>query len=171
MKGIAMKYPNPKILIDTREQSPLVFAHCPSERATLATGDYSIQGCEDEFTVERKSLDDLAGSCTHDRDRFERELVRMRGYPFRRLLIVGTVEDLEAHRYQSRAEPRAILASVTAFEIRYGLPVAYCPNPAAAALQVERWAFYYLRERLTTASGIVERYLNHAHARARKGRD
>ena len=161
----------PTILIDTREQSPLVFTHCPAEVATLATGDYSIQGFEDEFAIERKSLDDLAVSCTHDRQRFEKELVRMRGYPFRRLLVVGTVEDVEAHRYRSRAEPKAILASVTAFEIRYGLPVAYCPNPAAAALQVERWAFYYLRERLTTASGIVERYLNHAHARASEGRD
>lgn len=165
-----MKYPSPTILIDTREQSPLVFTHCPAEVATLATGDYSIQGFEDEFTIERKSLDDLAVSCTHDRQRFEKELVRMRGYPFRRLLIVGTVEEIERHVYRSRAEPKAVLASITAFEVRYGLPVAYCPNPAAA-LQVERWAFYYLRERLTTASGIVERYLNHAHARAREGRD
>ena len=153
-----MKHPSPTILIDTREQSPLVFTHCPAEVATLATGDYSIQGFEDEFTIERKSLDDLAGSCTHDRQRFEKELVRMRGYSFRRLLVVGTVEDVEAHRYRSRAEPKAILASVTAFEIRYGLPVAFCPNPAAAALQVERWAFYYLRERLTTASELLERY-------------
>ena len=165
MKGDAMKYPNPTILIDTREQSPLVFTHCPADVATLATGDYSIQGFEDEFTIERKSLDDLAGSCTHDRERFERELVRLRGYPFRRLLVVGTVEDVEAHRYRSRAEPKAILASVTAFEIRYGLPVAFCPTPGAAALQVERWAFYFLRERLKTASAVLGRY---APAKARR---
>ena len=153
-----MEFARPTILVDTREQSPLPFVNCPSETGTLATGDYSVRGFEDEFTVERKSLDDLAGSVTHDRDRFERELVRMRGYPFRRLLIVGTVEDLEAHRYQSRAEPRAILASVTAFEIRYGLPVAFCPTTAAAALQVERWALYFLRERLKTATAILDRY-------------
>ena len=153
-----MEFARPTILVDTREQAPLLFGSCPSERATLATGDYSIQGCEDEFTVERKSLDDLAGSCTHDRERFERELVRMRGYSFRRLLVVGDVADIEAHRYQSRAEPRAILASVTAFEIRYGLPVAFCPTTAAAALQVERWAFYFLRERLKTATAILDRY-------------
>ncbi len=121
----------PVVVVDTREQSPLPFVNCPSETGTLATGDYSVRGFEDEFTVERKSLDDLVGSCT-----FERELVRMRGYTFRRLLIVGTVEDVEAHRYRSRAEPKAVLASITAFEVRYGLPVAFCPNPAAAALQV-----------------------------------
>lgn len=153
-----MEFARPTILVDSREQAPLVFVNCPSERATLATGDYSIQGCEDEFTVERKSLDDLAGSCTHERDRFEKELVRMRGYSFRRLLVVGDVADIEAHRYRSAATPKAILASVTAFEIRHGLPVAFCPNPAAAALQVERWAVYYLREKLKTASELLERY-------------
>lgn len=126
----------PVVVVDTREQSPLPFVNCPSETGTLATGDYSVRGFEDEFTVERKSLDDLVGSCTFERERFERELVRMRGYTFRRLLIVGTVEDVEAHRYRSRAEPKAVLASITAFEVRYGLPVAFCPNPAAAALQV-----------------------------------
>lgn len=153
-----MEFARPTILVDSREQAPLVFVNCPSERATLATGDYSVMGFENEFVIERKSLDDLAGSVTHDRDRFERELVRMRGYPFRRLLVVGSVEDIERHVYRSRVEPKAILASLTAFEIRYGLPVAYCPNPAAAALQVERWAVYYLREKLKTASGLIERY-------------
>ena len=39
----------------------------------------------------------------------------MRGYSFRRLLIVGTLADIEEHRYRSRAEPKAVIASVTAF--------------------------------------------------------
>ena len=157
--SLSGEFQMPVILVDTCEQTPLTFANCPSETATLATGDYSIMGFEDEFTVERKSLDDLVGSCTNDRERFERELVRMRGYYFRRLLIVGTVEDVEAHRYRSRAEPKEILASVTAFEIRYGMPVAFCQTPAAAALQIERWAYYFFREKLKTATELVERYV------------
>jgi len=149
---------HPVIIIDSREQDPLAFINCPSEDATLATGDYSLKGFENEFTIERKSLEDLAKSVTYDRPRFERELVRMRGYAFRRLLIVGTVAEIENHAYRSKAEPKAIIASVTAFEIRYGVPVAYCPTPAAAALQVERWAFYYMRERVKAAQEIVSRY-------------
>ena len=148
----------------TPENNRPPFANCPTAGVRWRP-DYSVQGFEDEFTVERKSLDDLAGSCTHDRQRFEKELVRMRGYPFRRLLVVGTVEDVEAHRYRSRAEPKAILASVTAFEIRYGLPVAFYPTPCAAALQIERWALYFLRERLKTASAVLGRY---APAKARR---
>ena len=148
----------PVIIIDSREQTPLVFSNCQTIGGTLASGDYSIQGFEDDFTIERKSLDDLAKSLTHDRPRFERELVRMRGYSFRRLLIVGTVDQIEAHDYRSQAEPKAILASVTAFEVRYLLPVTFCPTPQAAALQVERWAFYFMRERLKNASEIVKRF-------------
>ena len=148
----------PVIIIDTREQTPLHFVNCPNEGATLATGDYSLKGFENEFTIERKSLDDLASSVTHDRQRFERELVRMRGYAFRRLLIIGALADIEAHNYRSQAKPKAILASLTAFEIRYSLPVTYCATATDAALQVERWAYYYLREQVKAAAEIVQRY-------------
>lgn len=148
----------PTILIDTREQTPLVFLNLPIERSTLATGDYSIRGLENDFTVERKSIADLVQSVTFERDRFERELTRMRGYQFRRLLIVGTVEQVERHDYQSRAEPKAVIASLTAFEIRYSLPVCWCSTPSAAAIQIERWSCYFLRERLKTAQDILARY-------------
>ena len=148
----------PTIVIDTREQTPLVFRNLPSERGTLATGDYSIKGFEVDFAIERKSVADLVQSVTFDRARFERELVRLRGYGFRRLVIVGTLAEIEGHTYQSRADPKAIVASIPAFEIRYGLPVAYCQSPDAAGLQVERWAVFYLRERLNQARATLEAY-------------
>jgi len=70
----------------------------------------------------------------------------MHGYDFRRLLIVGTFADIEAHRYRSQANPKSVIARVTAFEIRYQLPVCYCPTPEAGAAQIGRWAWYYVRE-------------------------
>ena len=148
------------VLIDTREQTPLAFQNLKSELSTLATGDYSIKGFEPDFCIERKSIADLVQSVTFERDRFERELVRMRGYEFRRLLVIGTLADIEAHRYRSLANPKAVIASLTAFEIRYQLPVTWCLNPTAAALQIERWAVYYLRERLTTARAMLNAYEN-----------
>jgi len=150
--------PQPIVLIDSRERTPLLFENLPTERATLPTGDYSVKGFESDFCIERKSVADLVQSATFERERFERELVRMRGYSFRRLLIVGTLADIEAHRYRSQTNPKSVIASVTAFEIRYQLPVCYCPTPEAAAVQVERWAFYFLRERLIAASETMRRY-------------
>ena len=81
---------NPEITIitDSREQTPLIFTNFPTVTAGLPTGDYSIAGLEDDFCIERKSLSDLYGSLTSGRDRFMRELQRMRAYQFRRLLII-----------------------------------------------------------------------------------
>lgn len=149
--------PTPTIIIDTREQTPLLF-DLPTERATLATGDYSIKGFESVFCIERKSIADLVRSTTFERERFERELVRMRGYSFRRLLVVGGLTDIEAHRYRSQANPKSVIASVTAFEVRYSLPVCFRETPEAAATQIERWATYFLRERLAAAADVLRRY-------------
>ena len=64
----------PVIVIDTREQTPLVFTRLPSVTKALQSGDYSSLGLEGRFAVERKSLDDLANCCVGaNRDRFERE--------------------------------------------------------------------------------------------------
>ena len=150
--------PQPIVLVDSREQTPLPFAHFPTERATLATGDYSVKGFERDFCTERKTTEDLVQSLTHGRDRFSRELQRMRGYSFRRLLIVGTLADIEAHRYRSLANPKAVVGSLFAFEARFDVPVYFCATPATAATQIERWAFYFLRERLNAASETLRLY-------------
>jgi len=156
--------PTPTIIVDAREQTPLPFAHFPTERATLPTGDYSVLGFERDFSVERKSIGDLVQSLTHGRDRFSRELQRMRAFDFRRLLVVGSLTDIECHNYRSQANPKAIIASLTAFEVRYSLPVCFRETPEAAAVQVERWAFYFLRERLNAAADIMRRYGEQAPA-------
>ena len=150
--------PQPTILIDTREQTPLLFANLTTERRTLATGDYSVLGFERDFCIERKSVADLVQSLTHERDRFSRELQRMRAFDFRRLLIVGTLADIEEHRYRSLATPKAIVGSLFAFEARYDVPVSFSATPATAATQIERWATYFLRERLTAATEALRRY-------------
>lgn len=151
--GLPMKMPT--ILIDTREQTPLVFpADVPTERATLHTGDYSIEGYAEDFTVERKSLEDLVNTVIHDRERFERELERMTKYPFRRLLIVAPWERVLRGQYRfSAANGKAVMASVSAFEVRYGIPAVFVSNPAEAAKRLTWWAWYYVRERLKAPKG------------------
>jgi ERCC4-type nuclease len=87
----------PIIVYDQREQAPLVFTRLQAVAGTLYSGDYSIAGLESSFAVERKSIDDLANCCMGaNRDRFEHELLRLRGHRFRRLLIIGTREAIAA---------------------------------------------------------------------------
>src|SRR4051812_41393080 len=84
----------PVIIVDTREREPLTFTNLPSRVGTLYSGDYSISGLEESFAVERKSIPDLVACCAGERDRFERELHRLRGFRFRRLLVVGDQRDV-----------------------------------------------------------------------------
>lgn len=149
--------PLPSLVVDTREQAPLLFTRLPSVRGTLPTGDYSVAGCEELFAVERKSIPDLVASVTGERERFERELHRLRGYRFKRLLIVGTRADIEAHRYRSNASPKAVLASLSAFEVRYDLPVVWCPTPQDGAAALEGWAWWFAREIRNAASFLGNR--------------
>ena len=90
MRKTKPKKPALTIIEDTREQTPLT--EWPEgvavENGTLHTGDYSIKGWENCFTVERKTLEDFAGTMmggyeAHSekpKKRFNRELERMRHY-------------------------------------------------------------------------------------------
>jgi ERCC4-type nuclease len=146
----------PVIAIDTREQVALKFTRLPSVERSLFTGDYSICGLEDSFAVERKSIEDLVGCCMNsNRARFERELRRLRGFRFKCLLVVGSRQDIAAGRYYSRITPKAVLATLGAFEIRYDLPIVFAETVESAALQVERWAFWFCREVVENANDLL----------------
>jgi ERCC4-type nuclease len=146
----------PVIVVDSREQEPLMFTRLQSVRGTLYSGDYSIQGLESKFVVERKSIDDLVNCCVNsNRERFEHELHRLRGFCFVRLLVIGTREDIAAGRYHSKITPNAVLATLDTFEIRYSIPLVFCPSSVEAALVIERWIWRFAREVVTDANNLL----------------
>lgn len=74
----------PTLVIDTREKDPFDFPGIDdTKRATLTVGDYTHEGFEHTYAVERKSLDDLARSVGTDRTRFENEIRRAHGQAHR----------------------------------------------------------------------------------------
>jgi DNA excision repair protein ERCC-4 len=89
-----------------------------------------------------------------NRARFERELHRLRGYRFKRLLIVGTELEIQQGVAFSRISPRAIWGTLWAFEARYEVPVVFRHTPEAAARQIETWAFYFARECVAAVNGL-----------------
>ena len=68
-----------KIVVDSREQRPFLFARFGVEMVTrgLRTGDYSIDGWENFLCIERKSKSDLFGSVGYGHRRFREEHQRM----------------------------------------------------------------------------------------------
>lgn len=118
------------IVIDTREQLPYTFpASQPTTIATLATGDYSVLTLEDRVAIERKSLPDLFGTVGAGRDRFKRELERMAVMDFAAIVIEATLRGcLKEPPARCEISPRAVVGSLAAWSVRYGVHVLWCEN-------------------------------------------
>jgi hypothetical protein len=70
-------------------------------------------------------------------------------------LVVGSREDIAAGRYHSRIAPKAVLATLGAFEVRYSIPLVFCSTPEEAAVSIERWAFFFAREVVEDANNLL----------------
>lgn len=119
-----------KIIVDSREQAPYGFQDVKYkgtevETGTLSTGDYSIFGFTDRVAVERKSIDDMAGTLTSGRERFERELERSRGFEFFALVIEADMSHVARHCYRSKMAPTAFIQSLFSYQVRYGCHVIW----------------------------------------------
>ena len=147
----------PTLLQDSREQTPLIFPTLKSIVASLPTGDYSIAGMENEVCLERKSLADFIACVGVERDRFMRECHRLMAYPFRRIIIVGERSDIEQGNYRSKMSAASILATITTIEVRYNIPIIFTESQESAALIVETYARYLLRERVKVLREILEK--------------
>lgn len=146
----------PVVVVDKREQAPLPFRRLQSVQGTLTTGDYSALGLEKLLAVERKSVADLVGCCTgENRKRFERELHRLRGFRFKRLVVVGCRAEVEQHRYRGNVSPKAILASLSAWEIRFDVPVVWAGTPEEAGQLVESWIWWTAREIVKESAALM----------------
>jgi ERCC4-type nuclease len=124
-----------RIVVDSREQLPYGFSGLtgpageglvvPTLVKGLPSGDYSIEGLEDRVAVERKSLDDLYGSVTWGRERFEREIERLAELPgFACVVIEATWPEIVApaeHRpgWENRTDPRSVEGTIVAWSLRY----------------------------------------------------
>lgn len=159
-----------RVLVDRREQRTdrarrrYKSFGSPYEAATLSYGDYTCNatlpgGTELYNTsdtirplcvVERKmDLDELAGCFTRERARFRREFERAQDAGARVYLFVenATWENLMNGRYRSRFNPKAFLASLTAWTVRYSLQVIFCKEETSGRL-IKEILYRDLKERL-----------------------
>jgi DNA excision repair protein ERCC-4 len=136
-------------IIDTREQLPLDLSPMQVQRGGLQTGDYSLQGLEDAIAIERKSLPDLVNCIGSDRDRFERELVRLRAYPCRAVVVESTWAELLAGQWRSKVTPAAAIGSVLAW-VGDGIPFLFVGTHEEAGRAVARLLFVTARRHWRT---------------------
>jgi len=126
------------VLVDTREQTPLSFPSDAVEArpATLTAGDYSMPGLTELCGIERKSLADLLACIGPERDRFKRELLRLRSYRCKAVVVEASFADIHAGAYRSAIAPAAVIGSLMSWQTRYGVPFVLAGDHAGAAVVV-----------------------------------
>jgi len=143
------------IVQDTREKKPLNFTNVKVVVAGLKTGDYSIQGYEDKFCIEHKSIKDLIGTCDHkNRERFGRELARMKStFDFYAIAISGVARDMlpvcnKIYQMQRKQGLKRIVAPDVRWKGVIGSLKAFRAD--------YNCHFYFLGTRVLTAEWILE---------------
>jgi DNA excision repair protein ERCC-4 len=118
------------IICDTREQRPPPFPDgITLERATLHEGDYTTPALRAIGIIERKSVGDFAATITHGRDRFDREIERLRSYRWKAIVVEGELG--QVYR-DSQVHPHSVIGSIASFYARADLPTLFAANPAGA---------------------------------------
>jgi ERCC4-type nuclease len=141
-------------VIDPREQLPLDLAPLQSASATLTTGDYSVRGLENLVALERKSLPDLLNCCGNERERFEREVMRLLAYPCRALLIESNWREIEAGNYRSKIKPNAVIGSLLGWAAQ-GLTILMCDDHQRCGQYAARILYTAARRRWQEARQLI----------------
>lgn len=133
-----------EIVIDTREQQPYsedYFSKGSPLKVScsfiaLPVGDYSLKGKEKEIAIERKTLNDFIHSITTDRERFERELEKSKGYKRFAIIVEGDFNQIKSQDYYSNASPRSILGTSFKWIVKYNIPIIFVSTREGGALAV-----------------------------------
>lgn len=126
------------IIRDTREQKGWDFIkRAPVKEVidqALPTGDYSLQGCENKFVIERKrNMAELSANLVDDR--FYRELERMRSFEMAYILCEFPLDDVMTFPKNSgvpyskmrfcKLRPPFLLSRIQDIELEYGVKIHF----------------------------------------------
>ncbi len=120
----------------------------------LSEGDYSVVGLEDRISIERKSLEDVIGSLSQGRTRFEKEFRRARALDYFAVVIEGRISDLIAGNYRSRATPQSMFETITSWSVKYKRPFLFCEDRTIAARVTESLLLKYSRQFVQAADDV-----------------
>jgi ERCC4-type nuclease len=134
-------FSNFHIIVDTREQQPWTFEKMEQTVAKLDTGDYSLKGLEELFSIERKgNVSEFANNITEKRFKDVIERLSQFKYPF--LLFEFNLEDVLQYPVGSnvpkrmwsklRISPKFILKHINELQILHNVKIVFCGNAANA---------------------------------------
>lgn len=135
-----------KVIQDTREKYPWTFKFYDDielERRKLDTGDYSIEGFEDQICLERKrTTGEISLNLGQKSKQFEEELKRMASFRFAFIICEFTIDNVYEFPVNSgipernwkylRMSPKFIASRLNQWSETYGVEVIYCGNTSNA---------------------------------------
>lgn len=126
------------ILIDTREQDPLLFVGCEDvqiSRELVPAGDYTLVGHDmpgDDHSVafeRKKNCQELCGNLGTGWDRFVREAEKLQQYTYKQIVVCGHDNFLELYnRKFTQLHPNFIYKRLAELHINYGITTIFLPN-------------------------------------------
>lgn len=137
-----MKY---TLIVDDREKLPYSYFgnNVTIKTQVLKTGDYTIEGHENYFSLERKSLDDYTESLL--KDRFYAELKRLESFKFKAIIVEGSLEEIRNKEYCSNIHPSSVFEKTSEILINYKIPVIFCGDRQHSLMIVTYLAETYLK--------------------------
>ena len=103
------------VIIDKREQLPWNLEPLTCQAGTLQTGDYSLLDFPNEISIERKELSDFVGCVGGGRERFERELERLKAYRVHAVIVEASWQDLAEGNWRSKLTSQTVLRSLSSW--------------------------------------------------------
>ena len=140
---------------DTREQLPVCLSPMRSEIGTLATGDYGLKALPHVVAIERKSETDFLACVGVERERFDREVLRLLAYPVRAIVIESTWKRIEAGNWRSKVTSAAAMGSLVGWAAM-GLPVFMVDTHERAGQFISRLLFIAARRRWRELRALAE---------------
>lgn len=129
------------VIIDTREQIPWEFELHTTSKKKLDTGDYSIEGYESIFTIERKkSVSEIATNISESR--FKDVLNRLGQIPHSFMLMEFSIDevynfpvgsDLPKKMWDKlKVKGNYIMKVLTEAQLNHNIHILFCGDPSTA---------------------------------------
>ncbi len=145
-------------LFDSREQGHHYgldkFGFRMSE-ANLVTGDMTLRGFENDVCVERKTEGDFIACCGGERSRFERELLRMRPYRSKCVLVESCWPKLEVGGWRGKVVPPVPIHSIVSWSAEYGIPFFLVGDRERGERFAARFLYSFAKHRYAEFRALV----------------
>lgn len=122
--------------IDSREQRPLCLDPMKVVTKKLEFCDYTFEGGENFFVVEKKSLTDLCACVGRERERFTRMLERTKHVPHKALVVTSDWANVDMKQYPGILTPKQIKGTVYSWWFDYGFVPIFVSNETRAGREI-----------------------------------